>query len=630
MATVTLTIDNQRVTVEAGTTILEAARTAGIEIPTLCYMKEINAIGACRVCVVEVQGARTLQAACVAPVAEGMVVSTSSPALRAARRITLELIVSNHPMECLTCVRNLNCELQKMAENLGIRQVRFEGKMTDYGVDDSTPSIVRDPAKCVLCRRCVAVCEKVQGVNAITAIERGFDTVVAPFFHEELNNVACALCGQCTLVCPTGALVEHDSTAEVWAALADPNKHVVVQTAPAVRVAIGEMFGMEPGTVVTGKMVTGLRRLGFDKVFDTDFAADLTIMEEGFELIERVTKGGTLPMITSCSPGWIKFIEHFYPELLPHLSSCKSPQQMFGVLAKTYYAKKAGIDPKDIYVVSVMPCTAKKFECQRDEMDSSGFQDVDVVLTTRELGRMLRQAGLDLKALPDEKYDDPFGITTGAGVIFGATGGVMEAALRTAYEVMTGKELANINLTMVRGLEGVKEAAIPVGNLTVKVAVANGLGNARKLMDKIRSGEADYHFIEIMCCPGGCIGGGGQPIPTNLEIRAKRIAGIYTADERMAIRKSHENPAVKALYEEFLGKPLGHKSHELLHTHYVPRGKYPYDPALVPGMEEGATQAAAAHGGHGSYGAGGSQGSHGPAGSHGSCCSHGSAGEEAR
>ncbi len=575
MATVKLTIDRQPVEVEQGTTVLRAAEKLGIRIPTLCYLKDINAIGACRVCVVEVKGARTLQAACVTPVAEGMEVFTSTPRVLQARRHTLELILSDHPMECLTCIRNQNCELQEVSEALGVREVRYQGKTSRHEPDRSTPSLVRNPAKCVLCRRCVAVCQKVQGVNAVQTLERGFDTVVAPAFHLPLGEVACVLCGQCALVCPTGAIHERDQVDEVWAALADPGKHVVVQTAPATRVSVGEEFGLEPGSIVTGKLVAALRRLGFDRVFDTDFTADLTIMEEGHELIKRVKEGGVLPMFTSCSPGWIKFIEHFYPSLLPNLSTCKSPQQMFGALAKTYYAEKAGILPEQIYVVSIMPCTAKKFEAARPEMNASGHRDVDAVLTTRELGRMLREAGIDFSHLPEEDYDAPLGISTGAAAIFGATGGVMEAALRTAYEVITGNPLGDINITAVRGLEGIKEASVTLDGLTLKAAVAHGLGNARKLLDLVAQGKADYHFIEIMCCPGGCIGGGGQSIPTDTAIRQRRIEAIYDVDERMVLRKSHENPAVQTLYREFLGEPLGHRSHELLHTHYIPRGTVP-------------------------------------------------------
>ncbi len=575
MEMVTLSIDNQQVEIEAGATILEAAKKANVDIPTLCYMEEINEIGACRICVVEVKGAKMLQAACVTPVSQNMTVWTNTSAVRKARRLTLELILSNHPRECNTCIRSLNCELQKLADTFGIREIRFWGDDPSYAIDRSTPSIVRDANKCILCRRCVAVCDQIQSVRAVAPQERGFDTTVAPAFHLDLADVACVLCGQCTLVCPTAALYEKDQTEEVWAALADPKKHVVVQTAPATRVSLGEELGGEPGSIVTGQMVAALRRLGFDKVFDTDFTADLTIMEEGNELLHRVKTGGVLPMITSCSPGWIKFIEHFYPELLPNLSTCKSPQQMLGALAKTYYAEKMGIDPADIFVVSYMPCTAKKFEAQREEMQDSGYPDIDVVLTTREVGRMLRQSGIDFNKLESEDYDDPLGISTGAGLIFGATGGVMEAALRTAYELITGEGLGDINLTVVRGLEGVKEASVQAGDLTVKVAVAHSLGHARKLMEAIKDGTADYHFIEIMCCPGGCIGGGGQSIPTNLEIRGKRIAATYTADELMTIRKSHLNPSVQKLYEDFLGEPLGHKSHELLHTHYTARGTVP-------------------------------------------------------
>ncbi|MCL6581559.1 MAG: [FeFe] hydrogenase, group A [Firmicutes bacterium] len=573
MATVKLTIDGIPVEVEAGTTILKAAEKVGVHIPTLCYLEGIHEVGACRVCVVDT-GARALQAACVTPVAEGMKVLTNTPAVRKARRMTVELILSNHPAECTTCVRNLNCELQALAESLNIRSSRFAGERAEWPVDDSSHSVVRDPSKCILCRRCVSVCEKVQGVKAIGPLNRGFQTVIGPAFGDDMASSVCVNCGQCVLVCPVGALYEKDGIQKVWAALADPSKHVVVQTAPATRVALGETQGMEPGSIVTGKMVAGLRRLGFDAVMDTDFTADLTIMEEGHELIERLTKGGVLPMITSCSPGWIKFIEHFYPDLLPNLSTCKSPQQMFGALAKTFYAEKKGIDPSNVFSVSIMPCTAKKFECERPEMRDSGYKDVDVVLTTRELGRMFKEAGIVLDSLPDEEYDPPMGLSTGAAVIFGATGGVMEAALRTAYEVVTGEPLADVNFKAVRGLEGVKEASVNLKGTEVRVAVAHGLSNARKVLDRVRAGDAPWHFIEIMCCPGGCIGGGGQPIPTDTEVRQKRIDGIYTADERLAIRKSHENPAIQAIYKEFLGKPLGHKSHELLHTKYTPRGRY--------------------------------------------------------
>ena len=574
MATVKLTVDGVPVEVEAGSTVLKAAEKAGINIPTLCYLEGIHEVGACRVCVVDV-GAKALQAACVAPVAEGMKVLTNTPAVRTARKTTVELILSNHPDNCPSCVRNLNCELQALAESLNIRGNRFEGARNEWKPDVSSHSIVRDPNKCILCRRCVSVCEKVQGVQAIGPINRGFNTVIAPAFGELLADSVCVNCGQCILVCPVGALYEKDGIAKTWAALSDPGKHVVVQTAPAVRVALGETQGGEPGEVVTGQMVAGLRRLGFDGVMDTDFTADLTILEEGTELIERLTKGGVLPMITSCSPGWIKFIEHFYPDLLPNLSTCKSPQQMFGALAKTFYAEKRGIDPASIFSVSIMPCTAKKFECERPEMRDSGYQDVDVVLTTRELGRMMKEAGIVLDKLPEEEYDPPMGLTTGAAVIFGATGGVCEAALRTVYEVVTKEPLKDVNFKFCRGLAGVKEAEVDLKGTKVKVAVSHSLSNARKVLDMVRAGNPNgWAFIEVMCCPGGCIGGGGQPIPTNTAIRQKRIDGTYTADERLAIRKSHENPAITAIYKEFLGQPLGHKSHELLHTKYTPRGRY--------------------------------------------------------
>lgn len=576
MVNIEITIDGKQMSVAPGTSILEAARSAGIQIPTLCYLEGIHAIGACRVCLVEVEGARSLQTSCTTPVSQGMVIKTNTARVRSARKTVVELMLSAHNQECTSCSRNLNCELQQVAKQLGIQTSRFEGAKPKVIVDTSSPSIVRDSSKCILCRRCVSVCHEVQGVGALFPVERGFESAIVPALEKDLNDVACVMCGQCVTVCPVNALSEKSSISDVWKALADPTKHVIVQTAPAVRAAIGEEFGLPPGTRVTGKMVAALRAMGFDRVFDTDFTADLTIIEEGHELLHRLTNGGTLPMITSCSPGWIKFIEHFYPNLLPHLSTCKSPQQMFGALAKTYYAEKTGIDPKDIYCVSIMPCTAKKFECGRQEMSAHpGIPDVDAVLTTREAAKMIREIGLDFANLGDEQFDSPLGISTGAAVIFGATGGVMEAALRTVYEVVTKETLDDVNFTSVRGFEGVKEATIKVGEIDVKVAVASGLGNARKLMDKVSSGEVDYHFIEIMCCPGGCLGGGGQPIPTTDEIRKARMKAIYEEDEALPLRKSHENPAVIALYQEFLGEPLSHKSHELLHTHYTPRPKYP-------------------------------------------------------
>ncbi len=571
---ITLTVDGHKVQVPRGSTVLDAAKTAGIDVPTLCYLKDVNAVGVCRVCVVEIEGAKSLQASCVTPAAEGMVVHTSTPAVREARRTVLELIISNHPFECLTCERSGNCELQALADRFGIRDIEYQGERAQFTLDTSSPSIVRDPNKCILCRRCMSVCQKVQSVFALAPNDRGFATMIAPAFSDEVASAVCSLCGQCVLVCPTGALKERDQTEDVWEALADPSKHVVVQTAPAVRASIGEECGLPPGSRVTGQLVAALRQLGFDMVFDTQFAADLTIMEEGHEFISRLQNGGKLPLITSCSPGWIKFIEHFYPDLLPHLSTCKSPQQMFGAIAKTYYAEKVGIDPKDIFVVSVMPCTAKKFEARRPEMTASGYTDVDAVLTTRELGRMIREAGIDFASLAPEAYDPPLGISTGAAVIFGATGGVMEAALRTVSEVVLDREIENIDFVPVRGLEGIKEAEVNLDGQVVKVAVAHGLGNARRLLERIRSGEADYQFIEIMACPGGCIGGGGQPIPTNDEIRMKRIAAIYDEDRHMPLRKSHLNPAVQDLYREFLGKPLGPRSHELLHTHYHARARF--------------------------------------------------------
>jgi len=579
MEIVNVIINGQKLQVPKDYTVLEAARSANIDIPTLCYLKDVNEIGACRMCVVEIKGARSLQAACVYPVSEGLEIKTNTPAVRESRRVTLELILSNHEKKCLTCVRNRNCELQKLSEDLNIQDIRFEGETYKFPIDDLSPSIVRDPNKCVLCRRCVSVCKNVQTVGVIDAQERGFKTIVGSAFNKSLDEVPCTMCGQCIVACPVGALREKDSTDEVWAALADPNKHVVVQTAPAVRVALGEEFGMPIGTRVTGKMVAALRRLGFAKVFDTDTAADLTIMEEGTELLHRLKEGGKLPLITSCSPGWIKFCEHNYPDFLDNLSTCKSPHEMFGAIIKSYYAEKEGIDPSKIYVVSVMPCTAKKFESKREELAGTGYPDVDAVLTTRELAKMIKEAGIDFVSLPDESFDNPFGEATGAAVIFGATGGVMEAALRTVAEILAGKSLDNIEYNAVRGTEGIKEATIELPGKTIRAAVAHGLGNARKLLDKVRAGEAQYDFIEIMGCPGGCVTGGGQPIQPakvrmDIDLRAARAKAIYDEDEAMTIRKSHENPFIKKLYEEYLGEPCGHKSHKLLHTHYKARANY--------------------------------------------------------
>ncbi|MBC7339600.1 MAG: iron hydrogenase small subunit [Firmicutes bacterium] len=574
MDLVNVTIDGQKLSVPKGFTILEAARLAGIDIPTLCHHPDQEVKAVCRVCVVEVEGSRTLQAACAYPVAEGMVVRTNTPLVRQTRRMVVELMLARHPADCPSCTRNLHCELQTLAERLGIREVRFGREEKGLPLDDSNPAIVRDPNRCILCRRCVEACHKVQGVGILYPVHRGADAIVAPAFEKPLAELPCVYCGQCINACPVGAIYEVDHTERVWKAIHDPSKHVLVQTAPATRVSLGEEMGLGVGAIVTGKMVAALRRLGFDRVFDTNFTADLTIMEEGHELIHRLTHGGVLPMLTSCSPGWIKFLEHYYPEFIPNVSTCKSPQQMFGAVAKTYYAEKMGWKPEDVYVVSIMPCTAKKFEAQRPEMDDSGVQDVDAVLTVRELGRMIREAGLDVTALPEEDYDDPLGRSTGAAAIFGATGGVMEAALRTAYEVVTGKPLPKLDFEEVRGLQGIKEATVAMDGTQVKVAVAHSLGHARRLLEAVKSGQAQYHFIEIMCCPGGCIGGGGQPVPTTNEARQRRIDAIYQVDRNLPLRKSHENPAIQELYREFLGQPLGEKSHHLLHTHYTARPRY--------------------------------------------------------
>lgn len=579
MEMVNIKINGMPLSVPSGITILEAARYAGIEIPTLCYLKKINQIGACRICMVEVKGARSLVASCVFPVNEGMEILTNSDRVRNSRRTTLELILSTHERKCLSCVRSTNCELQKLCKEYGVEnESKFDGVTPDYAYDDSMPHMIRDNSKCILCRRCVAACDE-QSISVIGANARGFDTCITSPFEREIKEFSCIACGQCIVNCPTGALREKDDTPKVLEAINDPEKYVVVQTAPAVRAALGEEFGLPIGTDVEGKMVAALRRLGFDKVFDTDFSADLTIMEESNELIERITNGGALPMITSCSPGWVKYCEHYYPEQLDHLSTCKSPQQMFGATLKTWYAQKMDIDPAKIVSVSVMPCTAKKFEVGREDQSASGYADVDISITTRELARMIKSAGISFNSLPDETYDSPLGEGSGAAVIFGATGGVMEAALRTAVEKITGQALDNVDFTEVRGMEGVKEATYTVGDLSIKVAVASGTKNAKTLMEQIKNGTSEYQFIEIMGCPGGCINGGGQPIVSaavrNFEdFRSKRASVLYNLDKNNENRKSHENSAIKRVYDEFFGEPGSHMAHEVLHTTYVKRGLY--------------------------------------------------------
>ena len=579
MEMVNIKINNMPLSVPKGISILEAARMAGIEIPTLCYLKKINEIGACRICMVEVKGARSLVTACVYPVNEGMEIFTNTERVRKSRKMTLELILSTHDRKCLSCVRSGTCELQQLCKEFGVDdEGRFDGANPVHEYDDSAIHMIRDNGKCILCRRCVAACQA-QHISVIGANARGFDTHIGSAFERPLDSVACVSCGQCIVNCPTGAIYEKDDTAKVLEAINDPEKFVVVYTAPSIRVTLGECFGMHIGTNVQGKMVAALRRLGFDKVFDTDFGADLTIVEEANEFLGRVQNGGMLPMITSCSPGWIKYCEHYYPDMLDHLSTCKSPQQMSGAIIKTWYAEKMGIDPKDIVVVGIMPCTAKKFETKRDDQAASGYPDVDYSLTTRELGRMIESAGIYFKHLPDEEFDNPLGDSTGAAVIFGATGGVMEAALRTAVEKLSGEELKSLDFTEVRGTEGIKEASYTVNGMEIKVCVVSGLANANTIMEKVKNGTADYHFIEIMGCPGGCVNGGGQPIQhavvrNFVDLRARRAAALYEADKDMPLRKSHESEAVKRLYAEFLGEPGSHKAHEVLHTSYVARPKY--------------------------------------------------------
>ena len=576
---INLTIDDQKIKVPEGTTILEAAKQAGIDIPTLCFLKEINEVGDCRMCIVEVEGRRGFATSCIQTVEEGMVVHTHTQNVLEARHVILDLIISNHAKDCLTCTRSGNCELQMLATKFNVLSVEFPGEMTQHKVDDLSPSIVRDFNKCILCRRCVAACKNVQQIGAIDVINRGFESCISTVGDCSLNNVNCTFCGQCIEACPTGALHEKESINDVWAKLKDPDTYVVVQTAPAVRVALGEEFQMPIGTNVAGKMVTALKRLGFDKVFDTNTGADFTIMEEANEFIKRFKKNDNLPMMTSCCPAWVKYIESYEPDLLPHLSSCKSPHQMFGALIKSYYANKMGINPEKIYTVSVMPCIAKKFERQRPEMQNDGLYDVDNVITTRELSRMIKQANIEFEKLEDSNFDDPMGEATGAGAIFGTTGGVMEAALRTAQDTLTGKSLDKIEFEQVRGGKGIKKATIEIAGKPIKVVAASGLSNARKILDEIKSGKADYQFVEIMACPGGCIMGGGQPIKTSktrseVDVRKLRADSIYSIDEKSTIRKSHENPVLKKIYEEYLEQPGSYRAEKLLHTNYRKREKY--------------------------------------------------------
>ena len=584
MDTIQVIINGKSYAVAKGATVLEAAREAGVEIPTLCYLKDINEIGACRLCLVEVAekrgdalGPYRMVTACVYPATDGMSIITNSPKIMSSRKMNLELLLSNHNRECLSCVRSTTCELQKLCNEYGVDENHFKGAKVESTIDSSSVSIIRDDSKCILCRRCVAACRNVQGIGVIGPNDRGFDTHIGCAFEKNLADTSCVNCGQCIVACPTGALHEKDDTDQVFAALADPAKHVLICTAPSVRAQIGECFGYEPGTDCEGKMVAALRRLGFDGVYDMNLTADLTIVEEATELVGRLTKGGALPMITSCSPGWIKYCEHYFPEFTENLSTCKSPQQMFGAIVKTYYAQKMGWDPKDIFMVSAIPCTAKKFEVGRDGQSAAGVPDVDAAITTREVGRMIQKAGINFKGLKEEAFDEPFAIASGAGAIFGASGGVMEAALRYAAEMISGKKLEKIDFPEVRGFEGVKFAEYKVGDALVKVAVASGTKNAKTLLNAVKSGEVDVQFIEIMACPGGCINGGGQPyqpasVRMTVDLKAKRAAVLYKDDSDNDLRKSQDNLAVKVIYDEFLGEPNGHKAHEILHTHYVKRG----------------------------------------------------------
>ena len=576
---VNLKIDNKNICVPEGTTILQAAKEAGIDIPTLCFLKDVNEVGDCRMCIVEVEGRKGFATSCIQTVEEGMVVYTHTPEVLEARHTILDLIISNHAKDCLTCTRSGNCELQDLAIKFNVLDIEFKGERTKHKVDNQSPSIVRDFNKCILCRRCVATCKNVQNIGAIDCIGRGFESCISTTYDKSLNDVNCTFCGQCIEACPTGALHEKENINEIWTKLKDPDTYVVVQTAPSIRVALGEEFGKEIGSNVTGKMISALKHLGFDKVFDTNTGADFTIMEEATEFIKRFNSNDNLPMTTSCCPAWVRFAEMEYPENLPHLSSCKSPHQMLGAILKTYFAKKNNIDPKNIFVVSVMPCIAKKYERQREKMKVDNMWEVDAVITTRELARMIKQANIDFDKLEESTFDNPMGEASGAGAIFGTTGGVMEAALRTAYELMTGKELPKLEFEQVRGKKGIKKAEIKIGDKEIKVAVAHGLANARKIMEVIKKGKCDYTFVEVMACPGGCIMGGGQPIHNsktrmNVDIRGKRAKAMYSIDEKSVIRKSHENPILKTIYKEYIGKPGEKVAHKLLHTHYTPMEKY--------------------------------------------------------